>query len=79
MQPPWMDKEVQKAIEKKRQAWKLWKETGSRKNKEEYKKKVTEVKKKIRNKKNALEKKSSKMSEGQSKDVLRLHQQVAEN
>ena len=74
MQPPWMDKEVQKAIEKKRQAWKLWKETGSRKSKEEYKKKVTEAKKEIRNKKNALEKKSSKMPERKRKNVLCLPQ-----
>ena len=36
MQPPWMDKEVKKAIEKKREAWKRWKDTSSRKDKEKY-------------------------------------------
>ena len=60
MQPPWMDNEVKKAIEKKREAWKIWKDTGTRKSKEEYKKKVTEAKKKIRNKKNALERRVAK-------------------
>ena len=60
MQPQWMDNEVKRAIEKKKGAWKIWKETGSRRSKEEYKKKVTETKKKIRNKKNALERKVAK-------------------
>ena len=60
MQPPWMDREVKKAIERKKEAWKVWKETGSKKSKEEYKKKVTETKKKIRNKKNALERRVAK-------------------
>ena len=67
MQPPWMDHDIRKAIEKKRAAWKIWKENGTRRNKEDYKKKVTETKKKIRNKKNAYEKKVAKCRKEDSK------------
>ena len=67
IQPPWMDGDVKKAIEKKREAWKTWKRNGTRRNKEEYKKRVTEVNKKTRNKKNALERKVAKCRKEDSK------------
>ena len=55
--PQWFDKEVKKCIEKKKEAWKKWKQTGRTREEEEYKRRVNETKKKIRNKKNALERK----------------------
>ena len=55
--PQWFDKEVKKSIEKKKQAWKKWKQTGRTREEEEYRRVVNETKRKIRNKKNALERK----------------------
>ena len=55
--PQWFDKEVKKSIEKKKEAWKRWKQTGGEREEREYRHKVNETKKKIRNKKNALERK----------------------
>ena len=50
-------KDIKKTIEKKKVAWKRWKQTGRANEEKEYRKRVNETKKKIRNKKNALERK----------------------
>ena len=54
-EPQWMDNEVKKSIQKKKDAWKKMKQTDRATDKEHYKKAVKEVKKKIKNKKNAHE------------------------
>ena len=55
--PQWFDKSIKKSIEKKKQAWKRWKQTGGAREEREYRREVNETKKKIRNRKNALERK----------------------
>ena len=55
--PQWFDRDVKRSIEKKKDAWKRWKQSGGEREKEEYRKRVNETKKKIKNKKNALERK----------------------
>ena len=55
--PQWFDRDLKKSIEKKKDAWRKWKQTGGTREKEEYRKRVNETKKKVKNKKNALERK----------------------
>ena len=55
--PQWFDRDVKKSIEKKKDAWNKWKQTGRERDREEYRKRMNEAKKKIKNKKNALERK----------------------
>ena len=56
-EPQWLDGEVKRSIQKKKDAWKRMKQTNRQTDIQEYKKMVKEVKKKIKNKKNALERK----------------------
>ena len=59
-EPLWMDNEVKKCIQKKKDAWKKMKQTDRVTDKEEYKKMVKKVKKIIKNKKNSLERRIMK-------------------
>ena len=60
--PPWLDRDVKKAIREKKKAWNIWKKSGNLEEKREYRMWETKTKKLIRNRKNALERQVAKDS-----------------